>query len=93
MTIALPPQLEQRVRGAASQEGIPAEVYIRRLIERHVPPAGQAEANRAGLALLEQWDAEDATTDPEELERRRQQWEEFRRSMNENSLSDRPVYP
>jgi len=61
-------------------------------LNRASPPV-QIPPDQATLDLLAQWDAEDATSDPLEIARRQQQWEEFRKSMNENSLSVRPVYP
>jgi hypothetical protein len=53
----------------------------------------QREKNQAAIDMLHKWDEEDETDDPEELARREAEWQEFKRGMNENSLSGRIIYP
>ena len=43
--------------------------------------------------LLRQWIEEDATTDPQELDARDREWEEFAASLNAHRSSHRRVYP
>jgi hypothetical protein len=42
----------------------------------------------AGLAMLREWELEDQTDDPAELERRRQDWVELRSALNESRRLD-----
>lgn len=53
---------------------------------------------KATLDLLARWDAEDATTDPEEIAAHCKEVEEFKQAMNDNRLqaegaSSRKIYP
>lgn len=90
LTIDIPGELEARLRQDAARLGVDAAEYVRRLIEDRFPPP---RADEATLALLAQWDAEDATTDPAEIAARRAEWEEFERSMNASHSSNRTIYP
>lgn len=54
------------------------------------PPSSRSLAMQA---LLAAWDAEDATDDPRELEQRRKDFEDFKKAMNQNRSSERPLYP
>jgi uncharacterized protein YhaN len=95
ITVQIPPEAEARLRSAAAQLGVDAAEYAQRLIEQGLSQlcAASPAADRATAELLARWDAEDATSDPAEIARRQQEWEEFRNSMNTNSLSGRPIYP
>ena len=95
MTVALPEDLESQLHAEASRHGMQAVDYAVSLIRLALPAAKppKPEADQVTLDLLARWDAEDRTDDPVEIQRRNAQWEEFRRSMNEHSLSDHPVYP
>ncbi len=93
MTLHLSPQLEDRVRGEAARRGIPPEELVERIVEERLSDRVEFGRRDATLALLSQWSLEDRTDDPVELERRQKEWDAFRTSMNEDSLSDRPVYP
>jgi hypothetical protein len=83
LSLDIPTDLEARLRDEAARAGTTPEQYIRRLIERHLPAAGAA---RQTLDLLATWEAEDATDDPAELERRRLEAEEFMDAMNRNRV-------
>jgi hypothetical protein len=61
---------------------------MRQIVRTQKPVVDQAT-----LDLLAKWDAEDATDDPAEIARRQEEWEEFRKAMNEDSISGRPIYP
>ncbi len=43
--------------------------------------------------MFAEWAAEDPVTGPEDLRDREREFEEFRASMNEASLSGHPIYP
>jgi hypothetical protein len=92
LTIHIPQSLEERLKSVAAQSGLNASDYAARLIVRHLP-SDEVAPNQATLNLLSNWDQEDQTDDPQEIKRREEEWEEFRLSMNENSLSGRPIYP
>jgi hypothetical protein len=62
-------------------------------VTNHAPTNAEPSRDQATLDLLAQWDREDRTDDPEEIRRRHEEWDEFRRLMNEDSLSGRPIYP
>jgi len=62
LTIHLEAELEQRVREAATLQGLGADEYVRRLIEQHLPAI---EAGRRSL-----WD----TVTPEEWQRVTREW-------------------
>ena len=53
----------------------------------------QRKKNQVAREMLRAWREEDATDDPEELARREADWQEFKKGMNENSLSGRIIYP
>lgn len=80
LTIELPPNEEARLEAAARRQGIAVEECVRRLLAEHLPPA---EANEPTLALLAQWMEEDATDDPEEIRKAEEEWEDFKRNLNE----------
>ena len=63
---------------------------------KNAPPLSveeQIKKNQAAIGMLRQWREEDATDDSEELARREADWQEFKKGMNENSLSGRIIYP
>ena len=92
LTINIPPETERRLKTEAARAGVEESEYARRLIEQALPQA-KPVGDQATLDLLAKWDAEDATEDSIEIVRRQREWEEFRKSMNQNSISGRPVYP
>lgn len=94
LEIEIPAETERRLKSEAARIGVDEAEYARRLVERGLPDSRPAPvADQATLDLLAKWEAEDATDDPAEIARRHEEWEAFRRSMNANSLSGRPVYP
>jgi hypothetical protein len=83
LSLDIPTDLEVRLRDEAARAGMSPEEYVRRLIERTIPAAGAA---RYTLDLFAQWEAEEATSDPAELERRRHEAEAFMEGMNRNRI-------
>ena len=72
------------------------DTVIAEAIKNAPPPLSveeQRQKNQAAIEVLRQWDEEDATGDPEELARREADWREFKKGMNENSLSGQIIYP
>jgi|SwirhisoilCB1_FD_contig_21_19428502_length_306_multi_3_in_0_out_0_2 hypothetical protein len=50
----------------------------------------QAERNRALIALIRSWCEEDAAEDPQKLQA---EWDELKRALDEDRLSDRKLFP
>jgi len=95
LTITVPPEMESQLHGRASRLGIEAGEYAMRLIEEGL---AKPVADQATLDLLEKWDREQATDDPEEIARRQREVEEFMEGMNRNRLemegpNARKIYP
>jgi hypothetical protein len=63
--------------------------YARQLLVQALPSAEPARSLRETFA---RWDAEDRTDDPTELQRRQEEWEQFRQAMNQHHSSRRKIY-
>ena len=83
MTIALPPEIETRLKGEALRHGLAAEEYATKLIVEHLRPVGKGSSL---TRLFAEWQAEDRTDDPEEIARRRQDVEDLKNALNRNRL-------
>jgi hypothetical protein len=81
ITIALPPDIEDRLKGEASRRGGSAQEYAQKIIIEHLP---ESKSNASLSDLFAEWDAEDHTDDPAEIARRNQEFEEFKEAMNRN---------
>ena len=90
LSIEIPAELAGRLRENAARLGLDPPAYAKQLIEENLPPAERAATLHE---LFAQWDAEDATDDPAEIEARRRDWEEMKKSMNENHSSNRVLFP
>lgn len=88
--LELEPELESRITAQAAACGLPVETYLQSLINRAV---SRTVPGAATLALFDAWDAEDQTDDPAELQRRRQEFEEFKAAMNANRPGQREIFP
>jgi hypothetical protein len=80
MTISLSKELEGRLREHARRHGVEPAEYAARLIEQHLPPV----PDQASIDILDQWEAENATDDPAEQARQREEGEEFMRNLARN---------
>jgi DNA-directed RNA polymerase specialized sigma24 family protein len=89
LTLELEPELDDTLRALADAEGVSVEQYLRRLISQ----ALKGRSKQAAVGLLQDWESEDATTDPDELARREHDWKEFREAMNRSHSSHRVLYP
>jgi hypothetical protein len=70
LTIRLDGQLEQRLKEAAATAGTEPQAVAEHLLDQSLP-----KPNAASLALLADWERQNATTDPGELDRRREETE------------------
>jgi predicted DNA-binding protein len=98
LTIDLNAEAETRLKTAATRRGVKPEVYAKQIIEEHLPATEDAGNDQATLDLLARWDAEDATTDSDEITSRRKDVDEFKQAINENRLQSegpvsRKIYP
>lgn len=83
LTLNLPPDLEARLEHEAERQGVPVAALTLRLLDRHLPSNGL----QGGLAkLLESWVHEDA-------QEQRETGEYLVRALDEDRLSDRPLFP
>lgn len=84
LQIELPPDLKARLEAQASSLGIEAAEYAKKLIEDNLPASPVANGSLA--ELFAQWEAEDATDDPAEIERRTRDAEEFMQNLARNRI-------
>jgi hypothetical protein len=94
LMIDLPQETESWLKEHAEKQGIDVVAYAKQILQGAV----QRMATDPTIALLEKWDRDDATDDPEEIARRTQEAEEFMRNMNRNRLemegpNSRVIYP
>jgi hypothetical protein len=81
LTIALPPEIEQRLQGEASRRGVGAEELAVKMITDNltqVPVSGTLKD------LFAEWADEDKTSDPAELSKRCQDAEDLKAAINRN---------
>jgi hypothetical protein len=79
VTIDLSPEEATRLNAEARRRGLETEEAAKRLIVERLP---SEQPGAATLALLKQWEEEDATDDPEELRAAEEDLEQFKRAMN-----------
>jgi hypothetical protein len=92
LKIDLSPEFEARLKEAALRQGLDETEFAKKILETSVAPPVPVR-DQGTLDMLAEWDAEDATDDPEEIARRQAEWQEFKKAMNEDSLSGRTIYP
>lgn len=92
MTVKLniEPDLRASIQEKAKADGLSVEEWIQNAIRRAATDGAPGDAT---LALFSEWDAADATSDHAELERRRQEFDEFRSELNANRPDQRPLFP
>jgi hypothetical protein len=99
LQIELTPEEEARLTAAAQEQGVDPAECARRVLSEHLPPIDSedrsAKAKDRTIELFEQWEAEDATDDPEEIARRIQEWEELKAGLNANraATGERLLFP
>ena len=81
LTIELPPDVEKRLQGEATRQGLAAEDYVKKLIVENLP---SHETAQSLTDLFAEWEAEDATDDPAEIARRNREVEELLQALDRN---------
>ena len=84
LTLHLPQELEQRLTQEAQRQGLPLDAYTVALLGKSLPPQ---ERRTELITLLQTWIDEG---DPEE---QRDTGEYLIRALDEDRLSDRPLFP
>jgi len=96
LAVELSSVAERRLAALAQAEGVDLPTLATRLLEseaRRLSPAEGKKKNQATLDLLQKWDAEEATDDPDELTKRRRELDEFMRAIDESrQLMEGPSY-
>ena len=70
----------------ASRRGIRADQLVEQLIDAALPKKSEVNPNQSSIDILNEWDAETATSDPEEIARRQIEFEEFKAVLNRTRL-------
>src|SRR2546421_13049695 len=87
MTIVLRPELETRLKQEAQRRGVDVSEYASRLIDEALSSSPSLpRPDQATLDLFDQWDQEEATDDPAEIERRRRETQEFMVSLAQSRI-------
>lgn len=88
MTIKLPPELETKLKAAASARGVDANEYAVKLMDQVLSSDGGIDdvpvPDEATLALLDRWDRRDASDDPAAVQRAIREAEEFMQNLDRN---------
>jgi len=84
LTLHLPLELEQRLTQEAQRQGLPLDAYTVALLDKSLPPQ---DRRTELITLLQTWLDEG---DPEE---QRDTGEYLIRALDEDRLSDRPLFP
>ena len=84
LTLHLPPELEERLTQEAKRQGRPLDDYTLELLAKSLPP----QNHRSELiTLLQTWIEE------EDAEEQRETGEYLIHALNEDRLSERPLFP
>ena len=81
VALDLTPAEELRLREAARRRGVMPEALAHELVVDRLPLQSTG-ADDPLVALLDQWDAEDASMTPEEMAAEREQWEALKANLN-----------
>ncbi|MCC6442324.1 MAG: hypothetical protein IT210_02585 [Armatimonadetes bacterium] len=82
LIIELTLEEETRLAATARQRGIAPAEYARRLLTERLPPLPSGEFEDPTLALFAQWEREDASMTPQDMEEERQAFEAFKQGIN-----------
>jgi hypothetical protein len=81
--LELRPDEVAALKARADARGVDIETVLHDLVAQVQDEASPlSEKQKAAIALLDQWREEDETDDPEELERRDAEFEEFKANIN-----------
>jgi uncharacterized protein (DUF1778 family) len=85
LKLSLPPELERRLRAAASRKGKRVDQFVVQLLDENLPPT---DTKRTAAQMLLAWAKEvEAMTDAESAEKER-----ILRALDNDRLSDRKLF-
>jgi hypothetical protein len=84
LTLHLPPELKHRLTQEAQRQGLSPDAYTVELLDKHLPPQDQ---HTELVNLLQTW------IDEEDAEEQRETGEYLIRALDEDRLSERPLFP
>ena len=84
LTLHLPPELEQRLNQEAQRQGLSLDEYTLALLDKSLPPK---DRRTELITLLQTW------LDEGDSEEQRETGEYLIRALDEDRLSDRPLFP
>ncbi len=84
LTLHLPLELEQRLLQAASRQGLSLDEYTVQLLDQYLPPT---DRRTEIVTLLQAW------LDEKTPEEQQETGEYLIRTLDEDRLSDRPLFP
>jgi len=84
LTLHLPPELEQRLNQEAQRQGLSLDEYTLALLDKSLPPK---DRRTELITLLQTW------IDEGDSEEQRETGEYLIRALDEDRLSDRPLFP
>ena len=87
LTLELPPEVESALAEDARHHGTTPEQFVLDSLRQKYAAQGVPKPDNAMLALFAQWDAEDATDDPEELARRQREGDELMANLAANRMN------
>jgi hypothetical protein len=91
MTISLSMETEKRLLAEAARRGIQADQLATELIDAALQKPTELTSNQSSIDILNEWEAATATDDSTELVRRREEFEAFKRELNQTRVaSDGP---
>jgi hypothetical protein len=85
LQLNLPPDVENRLRVESDRRGMSPDAVTLRLLDEHLPPMDQSTGF---LALLQQWQAEEAAMSDEEKASNA----EVLRAIDDDRLSNRKLF-
>jgi hypothetical protein len=83
MTITLSDKTQRRLTAEASRRGVRAEQLAEQLLNAALPEPTTENPNQSSIDILNEWEAQTATTDPKELAEAQREFEEFKQALNE----------
>jgi len=89
MTINIPEDLAQELQREADRRGVEPAPFAVQLLRENLSASERARCLRE---LFSRWASEDATSDPAELARREQEWEQLKGALNDNRTSGRKLF-
>ena len=84
LTLHLPPELERRLTQEAQRQGRSPSAYTIELLDKHLPPQ---DRRTELVTLLQAW------IDEGDAEEQRETGEYLIRALDEDRLSERPLFP